>query len=49
MMYKAIDYLSLSEKGKAYFDEHFLILSGMYGIVSPQDKIGNYKLPIDTK
>jgi cytoplasmic iron level regulating protein YaaA (DUF328/UPF0246 family) len=26
-----------------------MILSGMYGIVKPNDVIGNYKLPIESK
>ena len=39
----------MSELGKTFFDEHFLILSGMYGLLRPQDLIGNYKLPIETK
>lgn len=49
VMYNAIDYSGLSEDGKQYFDSHFLILSGMYGVLRPQDMIGNYKLPIETK
>jgi len=48
-MYKAIDYQNMSKKWQKYFEKHFLILSGMYGILSPKDKIANYKLPIETK
>ena len=49
VMYSHIGYTDMSELGKAFFDEHFLILSGMYGLLCPQDLIGNYKLPIETK
>jgi len=48
-MYKAIDYLGMSNKSKKFFEQHFLIFSWMYWIVKPLDKIGNYKLPIETK
>ena len=49
VMYNAIDYLWMSESWKKYFSDNFLILSGMYGILRPEDRIGNYKLPIETK
>lgn len=49
VMYSAIDYSWMSEEWKKYFEDNFLILSGMYGILSPQDSISNYKLPIETK
>ena len=49
VMYNAIDYFWMSEAWKRYFDDNFLILSWMYWLVKPQDKIGNYKLPIETK
>ncbi len=49
VMYNAIGYESMFETGKQYFQEHVLILSGMYGIVRPKDIIANYKLPIETK
>jgi len=48
-MYKNIDYDNLDESWKVYFNDNFLILSGMYGILRPFDKIWNYKLPIETK
>ncbi len=48
-MYKAIDYEGMSVNEKTYFEKHFLILSGMYGLLKPQDHIANYKLPIETK
>ncbi len=49
VMYNAIWYEKISEGGQRFFDEHILILSGMYGVLRPQDTIANYKLPIDTK
>ena len=49
VMYNHIDYQNMSPKGKKFFDEHFLILSWMYGILRPQDLIANYKLPIETR
>lgn len=48
-MYKAIDYKNMSSNAMNFFDQHFLILSWMYWILKPLDKIGNYKLPIETK
>ncbi len=48
-MYNAIDYPWMSEKWKNYFENNFVLLSGMYGILRPQDMIGNYKLPIEAK
>ena len=48
VMYNHIDYQNMSSKGKKFFDEHFLILSWMYGLLRPQDFIANYKLPIET-
>ncbi len=49
VMYNAIDYKWMSALGKKYFEENFIILSGMYWLVRPLDKIWNYKLPIETK
>lgn len=49
IMYNAIDYENMSENTKKYFNSKFLIFSWMYGILKPTDKIGNYKLPIETK
>ena len=49
VMYNSIDYVWMNKKWKDFFEEKFLILSWMYGIVKPLDKIWNYKLPIDTK
>ncbi|PZM86998.1 MAG: hypothetical protein DLD55_03710 [candidate division SR1 bacterium] len=49
VMYHALDYPNLSQTGKVFFNKHFLILSGYYGLLKPQDRICNYKLPIATK
>lgn len=49
VMFKAIDYAGMTESGRTFFDQNFLIISGLYGLVAPQDAIANYKLPIDTK
>lgn len=49
VMYKAINYTGMETYAQEYFDSHFYILSGMYGIVQSQDMIGDYKLPIETK
>jgi len=49
VMYNAIDYEWMSKNWKQFFEENFLILSGMYWLLKPLDTIGNYKLPIETK
>ena len=49
VMFNAIDYSNMNDSWKKFFEENFLIFSGMYWIVKSNDKIGNYKLPIDTK
>jgi cytoplasmic iron level regulating protein YaaA (DUF328/UPF0246 family) len=48
-MYNAINYTNMKNNWKTFFENNFLILSGMYWILKPLDQIGNYKLPIDTK
>ena len=47
VMYDAIDYDGMIENGKSFFDNNFLILSWMYGILAPWDIIWNYKLPVE--
>lgn len=49
VMYDHIWYFSLDVEAKEFFDQHFLILSGMYWLLRPKDRISNYKLPIETK
>ncbi len=48
-MYKSINYTEMNKSAKKFFEQNFLIFSWMYWIVKPLDKIGNYKLPIETK
>lgn len=49
VMYNSIDFENMSLKAKDFFLNNFVILSWMYGMLSPSDKIWNYKLPIDAK
>lgn len=49
VMFDSINYAWMKDEEKSFFDENFLILSGMYWLVRPQDRIANYKLPIETK
>lgn len=49
IMYNAIWYQNMTKDALNYFNDNFLIFSGLYWIVKPLDKIGNYKLPIETK
>ncbi len=49
VMYNSINYEKMKEHWKIFFEEHFFILSWMYWILKPLDKIGNYKLPIESK
>jgi len=49
VMYNAIDYIWMNNTGKKFFEDHFVILSGVYWILKPLDVIWNYKLPIETK
>ncbi|WP_415713447.1 YaaA family protein [Maridesulfovibrio sp.] len=45
VVYDAIDYRTL--KNKSDFDKKVLIVSGLFGLVSPADLIPNYRLKID--
>lgn len=49
VMYKAINYKTMTSWWQDFFVEHFLILSGMYGFLRALDSIGNYKLPIEAQ
>jgi len=49
VMFNAIDYSWMNDEWKVFFENNFLVLSWMYGVVKPLDIIWNYKLPIDTK
>lgn len=48
-MYKWINYENMSFEWQKYFEKNFLILSWMYWVLKPLDRIWNYKLPIETK
>lgn len=49
VMYSAIDYVWMNDETRAYFDKHFLITSGLYGLLTPRDVIANYKLPVEAQ
>ncbi len=49
VMFNAIDYSWMNKQWKDFFENQFLILSWMYGILRPLDMIWNYKLPIESK
>ncbi len=49
VMYSAINYQGMSSAWQHFFNQHIGILSGLYGFVRPQDKIANYKLPVNTQ
>lgn len=49
VMFNAIWYKDMSPRGQQFFEDNFLILSWMYGTLKAQDRIWNYKLPIESK
>ena len=49
VMFTAIWYQTMLMSTQEYFAIHTCILSGMYGVLKPQDSIWNYKLPIETR
>ncbi len=49
VMFKAIDYSSLSLTGKENFNTSVLFIDGMFGLVRPQDFLPEYKLKIASK
>ena len=48
-MFKAINYDSLDEFQKNNFDSNVIFISGLFGILKPNDLIPNYKLKINAK
>ena len=44
VVYDALDYDTLEHK--EWIDEHVLIVSGLFGLLTPQQRIPNYKFPI---
>lgn len=49
VMFNHIDFEGMDKKAKDFFLENFLIISWIYWLLKPNDKIWNYKLPISTK
>jgi len=47
VVYDGIDYPSLDQDSKRYFDKHIRILSAVFGLIKPKDKIPDYKLKIE--
>lgn len=45
VVFEGIDYQSI--KNKSYFDKHIRIISALFGLVSPQQLIPDYKLKIE--
>lgn len=48
VMYNYVDYKDMNDKGKIFFSKNFRVFSSMYWILKSNDKIWNYKLPINT-
>ena len=48
VLYRALDYASLPPQAQARAHDSILIVSGMYGLLHPQDLIATYKLPMQT-
>lgn len=48
-VYQGLDAYSLSEGGEKFIQTHLRILSGLYGLLSPCDKILPYRLEMGTK
>lgn len=49
IQYQYMDVDSLDEKQLEYLEEHLRILSGLYGILRPFDKISKYRLDFEDK
>jgi cytoplasmic iron level regulating protein YaaA (DUF328/UPF0246 family) len=47
VVYKGLDYPSLDQKAKNFFDKHVRIVSAVFGLVNPTSLIPDYKLKID--
>lgn len=48
-VFKGLNTGNLDEKSQAYLNENLFILSGLYGILRPSDKIMPYRLEMGTK
>lgn len=49
LVFKRLNYQTLSMQGKVYCQEHLRILSGFYGIVEPEWNIADYRLDLVDK
>lgn len=49
VMYKAIDYEGLSSNLRNKFNNHVIIVDGLFGLLKPLDMIPNYKCKVSTK
>lgn len=47
VVYKGFDYESMGAKAKSFADKHVKIISALFGLVSLQDPLPDYKLKID--
>lgn len=47
VVFKALDYPGLSKVGQKYCHAHIRIVSGLFGLLKPQDLIPDYKLKIE--
>jgi cytoplasmic iron level regulating protein YaaA (DUF328/UPF0246 family) len=47
VVYNAIDYDTLDKSAKKFFNQHIRIVSAVFGLVKPQDKIPDYKCKIN--
>ncbi|QDY87417.1 YaaA family protein [Mycoplasma anserisalpingitidis] len=49
IQYKYLDYSSLTEQQKSFINQNVLILSSLYGIISPLNRIKEYKIDFNNK
>lgn len=47
LVFKNIEYATLLDKERAFIDDHLLILSALYGVVSPAQLITPYRLDLN--
>ena len=47
VVYEHIDWISLNEKSKKYMEKYIFIFSGLFGILTPQTPIPDYKLKMN--
>jgi cytoplasmic iron level regulating protein YaaA (DUF328/UPF0246 family) len=47
--FRGLDPVTLDEKSQNWLDEHLLILSGLYGILRPKDRIMLYRLEMGSR